>query len=267
MYSYSSLKAYDLCKRKFYFQFIERVPTEQTEALTFGSTVHAILKDAYEGLSTEDVLSYETIKPFINKKGIELDDNIFEKVNNLFMNLDYETLMPLKNKKVAKFETPIYLNENFERVEKMKGSAFMGVVDALFVLPKERKMIIVDYKTSNSTWVDWTQLKLYKYMARKLLKSAAPIDTYDVRFIFLKHNKVEQQIFTKDEVDMQVEQYLNGLMGAANSDIKKYEELKLIDANAKDKIFTAQKNKLCDWCPFKKGCPAFEKQEEDEFFL
>jgi hypothetical protein len=264
IYSYSSLKAYEMCKRKFFFQFIEKVPVEQTEALSFGSVVHAILQEAYNNLQSTEILSYNTIKPFILKHSMSVNKDLGIKIDELFKNIDYSTLVPLKYKKISKFETQIYLDKDFKRTKEYYRAKFMGVVDALFVVPEERKIIIVDYKTSNSTWVDWTQLKLYKYLANKSLLETAPIDYFDTRFIFLKHNKVEQSVFTRDEIDAQIENYLTNLIESADADYQKYLELKEEGVeNVHEIIYFPTKNKLCDWCPFNSSCPALKVKEEN----
>ena len=41
----SKVQCLNDCKRKFYFQYIEKIPVEQTKALKKGSNVHSLLEN------------------------------------------------------------------------------------------------------------------------------------------------------------------------------------------------------------------------------
>ena len=48
LYSPSSILTYKQCPRKFYYQYVEKLPTKKSFALVRGSIVHSVIEDFFK---------------------------------------------------------------------------------------------------------------------------------------------------------------------------------------------------------------------------
>ena len=151
--SYSQLQTFDICPLHYKLKYILKIPTPQTSAQSFGTSVHAALRNFYQNWQTGKKLKISNVKKIIadawinegysskthEKKALEKATKIV--TNYLVHNFDSKHL-PLA------LEYPFNFNLN--------GIKIAGRIDRIDKLDKN-KIEIIDYKTGDNVL---TQKKL-----------------------------------------------------------------------------------------------------------
>lgn len=235
--SASSIKTYDQCPKKYYYQYIEKLDRKQWDHFSIGNLCHKTLELFHkiymeEGLKKKKSLSNlmshafsEARKNFPNLRGELLKDS-------KQMILDY--LTSIKASKEMPMVKGVETSFEFSLCDNV---IIRGILDRIDIL-KDGTFNIVDYKTNkNPKYLDSFQLLIYGVW----LKEKYPeIESFKATFILLKHasSKREFEFNTED----------------LNSTRKKL--IKFAEKIGNDNEWITIPNHLCNWCDFKNVCSA-----------
>lgn len=154
--SYSEISDYEKCPKKYMYRYVYNVPTFQSSAASFGSTIHLVLKDFYklhksalEGL--EGIVSFPTLEDLYY---------LYEKHWNPY---GYDSKEHEKNRKekgiklLKRFYDDLYTkNEKILDLEKrfnfsIEDIVINGMIDRIDIInEKEKEVELIDYKTGNT---------------------------------------------------------------------------------------------------------------------
>lgn len=232
--SFTALNTYKSCPLKYKYQYILNFPTKQSKALSFGNTIHEVLKEYHVAKLNRDVKLEEVIEmyklkfqPFgyedrenqidYYKSGIELLTNYYNKY-------DGEKIKSVVIEKMFKFD--------------MGGVPVSGKIDRIDMVG-ENEYEIIDYKTGEMKTEkeirNDDQLTLYAEAAKEFFNFKKVKLTY----FYIEHDK--KVTTERDENDV--------------SRLKL--EVKEVFENIRNKNFKAtpsQRN--CMFCDFKDICPS-----------
>lgn len=271
--SASSINTYLQCPRKFFYQYIKKLPTKDSIYLLRGSIVHEVLEDFYDLDDKLEKTNFDEIKDWFLTKIKETFSIKWKQNEEKLMNLglDNQTLMFFFNESILMLEnwTKIIFNkiqkvmnekkinfnqaflllkpirESYYKSDKMK---IHGYIDAIHEF--DNKIIIIDYKTSKSSELKDTyklQLGLYALLYQE------------------KHNKFPDEVglfFLKDKELL--------IKPNENLIIKTLEKLNYVKNNTETEDisnYPMNPTKLCKWknakgsgqCDFYEYC--FENKE------
>ena len=273
-YSHSRLSTFEQCKLRYKYRYIDKIipEIEKTIEAHLGSMVHKTLEWLYNEArkgnlpSVDDMMLYYSRNwlqdykdVLIPKKGMT-DKDYFNKGVQFLLDY-YNRYQPFQENTIA-LEKEIYIDLDESGKHKIR-----GFIDRLCYNLETHEYEIHDYKTSNTLpsqeKIDSDrQLALYSIAVREMFPDTK---TDKVRLIwhYLNFNKRIESRRTEEQL----------------SQLKK-ETLELIKAieSTMDHEFTPTVSILCDWCPYKPICPAwnpggspggdnskFEKQMKLEF--
>lgn len=210
-WSYSALTAFETCPRRFELTRVSKKVFEpQTEATLWGNKVHKALE--------------------LYAKGSEGLPQEFEKYGRYV-----KKILAYEGKRVV--EERVALNKNLRPTKWMAKDVWVrGVID-IGVVGSERAYLL-DWKTGKRK-PDSDQLKLFAALA---FASYPWIDSVVTGFIWLKENKFDKELFTRDQLPEIWSEFLPRLSRVAA-------------AYDSDK-WTPKPSGLCrSWCPVgKKHC-------------
>ena len=260
IYSHSRLEAFEQCRLKFKFRYIDKIIPEIGQSIEthLGSTVHTTLEWLYTQIKKEITPAIEQVISYYAEKWQEefTDDIII--VKREFTEKDYFNKgvgfivkyytkhYPFKEKTIA-LEHKIILN----LTEEIK---LIGFIDRLVENLETNEIEIHDYKTSNSlpsrTQIEKNrQLALYSMAIKQTFgkgKNICLIWHYLAHDIKVCIRKTEQQL-----------------------EILKQEIIDLVKEIEEAEDFPPTKSILCDWCQYRDICTAWggapkskERQEE-----
>lgn len=166
-WSYSTLTSYETCPRRHYLTKVARTVTEpQTEAIVWGNTVHKALETRANTGAELPVV----IKPYE-----QLVDSIRSAPGELVV------------------ERKFAIDKQFKPTE-WKTSWARGIVDIGVI--NGNKASLFDWKTGKVK-PDSDQMKL---MALLTMATYDQITVVDTAFVYLKHNHIDKENFTRDQV-------------------------------------------------------------------
>jgi len=147
--SYSQIESFRTCPLHYKLSYIIRVPTPPSASLSFGSAIHATLKEFYErlrqGLKPSEKLLFEILQEKWQKEGFtskEHERKFFEKGKFYLSGFLKEEFDPQRKPYLMeqRFTLPLPL------MEKERPLKIGGVMDRVDVL-EDGSLEIVDYKT------------------------------------------------------------------------------------------------------------------------
>lgn len=210
-WSYSALTAFETCPRRFELTRVsKKVFESQTEATIWGNKVHKALELYAKGK--------QPLPPDMEKYGRYV-----------------KKIMSYKGKRVV--EERVALNKNLRPTKWMAKDVWVrGIID-IGVVGSERAYLL-DWKTGKRK-PDSNQLMLFAALAFAMYPW---IDSVVTGFIWLKEDKFDKQLFTRDQLPEIWSEFLPRLSRVARA----YEEDK----------WTPKPSGLCrNWCPVgKKHC-------------
>lgn len=154
-FSYTQLKTYELCPKKYLYQYILKIPTKPSSTLSFGTTVHATLKEFYAAAAVEE--------GGLPGLGVEIGvEGLLKIYKDNWLSIGYESkrhenMRKRHGEKMLKsfFENLFSKNDNVLELEKsfryiLGGNVITGAIDRIDLL-KEAKGVkhveLIDYKT------------------------------------------------------------------------------------------------------------------------
>jgi putative RecB family exonuclease len=245
--SASSVKTYEQCPKKYFFNYIERVPRKEWDHLGLGHLCHKTLEFFHEYCMKKyvnkndyaEIMSKSFIKA--RKAFPKLSGNIVQKAKDLLsvqyldengeLKLGYLGMLKkegIPNVQGIETSFSFYLNDKI---------LVRGLLDR-FDLMRDGRFHIIDYKTTKNTqYIDDFQLLVYGLW---LKKKYPEMQSFRGSYILLRHNS------NSKSYDFTIE------------DINKIEKT-LIEYGNKimvENVWTPIPTRLCDWCDFKNICPA-----------
>ncbi|WKZ30699.1 MAG: UvrD-helicase domain-containing protein [Candidatus Dojkabacteria bacterium] len=153
--SYSQIKTYDDCGKKYKYQYIIRLPSKPSSTLSFGNTVHAVLKSFYE----QQRAALSGLEGFVQTPTV---DDLIDSYHDKWISTGYDSREHEKirkeygERKLREFyenfysvkENPIELEKSFHY--KIGGVGMTGKIDRIDLVGKEdgREVVdLLDYKT------------------------------------------------------------------------------------------------------------------------
>lgn len=246
--SASSMSTYRQCALKFKFNKIDQIPDLPTEATLLGNFVHETLEEFYVLPPDE-----RTIAAARSMAG-----QVWEKADWPSRIAPY--IKPEKDVKLFRWRA-WWCIENLWRIEEPQSVQPTGIEEEVFgpigsVTVKgfidrfhrddDRNITISDYKTGKTPNVRYvgdkfTQLKIYATLM-KVLELGNP---KELELLFLKDGVKFSHQIVDDDIQATVD-YVTSTYDA-------------IMASCETGEFPANKSKLCDWCAYKKICPAWKR--------
>ena len=248
-YSHSKLAAYQQCRQKYKFRYVDDIPSPiRSIELHLGTTVHSALEQLYAGARQGDTISSDEFLAFYQQKwdeGFSAELRIVRSGTTAQTYLDmgrqmltnyYRSFQPFTQSTTLELEEKFLfpLSENHD---------IRGIIDRL-ARNADGSLEIHDYKTSrrlpNSAQVSSdVQLALYEIAIRHRWPDTGNISLIWHYLAFdkeIKITKTPQQLET-------VKQNALGL-------------IQRIEAATS---FPVNITPLCDWCEYKVICPAMKK--------
>jgi RecB family exonuclease len=251
----SSINTYKQCPRKYYYQYIEQLPTKGSIATVRGTIVHETLEYFFERPIAQVADTFTNLQYHVLSIAKERWMDHDEELTELGMTVDdinlykEETRMMLLNwlnyfwKKVQKdMEAGRMFEESFARLTPIRETEYRneemrirGYIDAIHEI--DGKIQIMDYKTSKNPIIS-EEYKLQLAIYAFLYKHTHGKVPDKVGIFFLKHG--EQLMDVNDE-----------LVAHADLEIRwVHERTKSIDIRDYDK----RRSPLCNYCDFYDYC-------------
>lgn len=241
----SSIGTFNQCPLKFKYSKIDGKQEDPTEATLMGNFVHDVLETLYHqpaenrGIGEAKIIAArlweegwgDRVRPWVRG-----DDNI-----RMFR---WKSWWCIEN--LWKIENPTYLSPTgleHELNGEIGGVRIKGFIDR-FSQAEGEGFIISDYKTGKTPKKNWVDDKFFQLLVYShLLESTGVGKAVGVELLYLKDGVK----FTKNVTDQELESVEKTIV-----------ETKLeIDKRCETEEFEAQKSILCNWCSFKKECPAW----------
>jgi len=242
----SSVGTFQQCPLRFKYSRIDKIPEPPTIHTMLGNFVHEILEDLYSFDAKDRTLPVARSiardkwdnKYSVETKQLNIDDHDFR----------WKAWWCVEN--LWKCEEPTEVNlesVEFEINGEIHGVQIKGFVDR-FQKDENGKIVIEDYKTGkvpNPRFTDdkFQQLLIYAVMLEELGIG----ETSEIRLMYL----VAPKILSK-AVDNQ----------ARKKTIKTLVDTKAsVDQFCEEGVFPTKAGPLCNWCTFKKICPAWKTKK------
>jgi CRISPR/Cas system-associated exonuclease Cas4 (RecB family) len=224
--SYSRLKLYKTCPRKFELVYLYRFEDKSGQAAEQGKLIHKIIQ-----LYTENnIKSFSTM--LRNKSSMEELLSYYEKAKSS-SNITYHIYLDevsncLKNFiRVNTYENKKVQETEYECSSKIGDYNLKCIIDRI-----DAGNEVIDYKTGNPRYVQNRQLNTYAYSLCN-----GNWDEYYLSFQFLKDGEVKRWRYTK----------------ALHNSIEKW-ILETVHEIENTRIFKKRTSRLCDYCSVKKHC-------------
>ncbi|MCJ7652108.1 MAG: PD-(D/E)XK nuclease family protein [Actinobacteria bacterium] len=233
--SYSAVSSYQNCPLQYKFQYVDKIPSLPSPALSFGQSVHEALRWFYD-IPTGDPHPLEEFLDYLEEcwSGEGYSSN--EEEARYF--LQARSALELFYRNLGDFRIPAALERRF--VVDLGFCYLSGVIDRLDKDP-EGGFEIIDYKTNRrlppaKKLHEDLQLPIYHIAVEKIWE----VSPEKVTFHYLLLNHRHSMTITPERVE--------GALG----DIKRVIEC------IENEAFDPRKNPLCPWCDYIGICPAWE---------
>ena len=248
-YSHSKLETFEQCKQKYKFRYIDKIEIKEKPIEAFlGSVVRETLEWLYQQVKQKKLPSIDetiiyyiasweksyTPEVYIVRHGLKTAD--YFNMGITFI-LNYYTKHHPFDDNTLETEKRICI-----KLDEPGKNKLTGIIDRLVHNTEKNEIEIHDYKTANilptKEKIDNDrQLALYSIAIKEEFGS-----NKKVKLIW--HYLAFNEKLVSERTDEQLEQL-------------KKETLKLIGQIESETEFAASKSILCDWCQFKKMCPAW----------
>lgn len=243
--SASSISTWEQCPQRYKYSRIDGIPEPETDSQIMGNFVHEILENVYKLPSEQrTIANAQQVSRVVWVNGwaerlaaIGVDETKMREFR-------WKSWWCVEN--LWSIENPVEISpiglESEYYVEILPGINIKGFVDR--ITPNGDGVKVTDYKTGKfprPAYMDqkWFQLLLYKIIVEKTIDK--PVN--EVELIYLKDGKsIAKQTTPKDNEAT--------LVRVSNV----YGEIK---ESIQTGNFPTKVSKLCDWCNYKKICPAW----------
>ena len=238
--SASSVKTYEQCPRKYYFNYIEKAPKKEWEHFDLGNLCHHTLETFHD---------HFIIEKYNKKQAAKIMGEAFAKARLEYPKLTDELVAEAKQMMTDYLK--MISSNGMPKVKSCEQDFDFKIADSIMVrgyidridIVKDDKFRIMDYKTTkNAQYLDPFQLLVYGIW---LKKTYPDVKDFIGAYVLLRHqSKLKEYSFNLIDIE------------AA--------EKKLIDyANTirAENAWITIPSKLCNFCDFKDICPA-QKQSK-----
>ncbi len=242
----SSMGTFNQCPQKFRFSKIDMIADEPTSATLMGNFVHETLEYFYvlppedrnmanlkalAASTWENSEWLERVTPWI---GVDPD------VIRLFRWNSWWCLEHIFDVENPKSVDATYIE--YELNGQLDGVTLKGFIDRLTV--NETETVIADYKTGKTPRAQWVadkflQLKIYGALAIELGVGRPDY----LSLLYLKDGTGFRHRFTDEDIE-ETKVYVRSTKDA-------------VDIACETHEFETRKTRLCDWCAYKRICPAW----------
>lgn len=241
----SSMATYRQCPQKFKFNKIDLIPDPSNHWAVLGNFVHDVLEELYKlEPQFRTIVSARAIAKDMweSKWGEEASKVIFtEKEIKQFRWSAWwcvENLWQLENPEKI---SPVGIE--FELNGKVAGVMLRGFIDRYSFSENTTMLTVSDYKTGKTPKLDLEEKFLQLLIYAKLLSSLGIGDVDKIELLYLKDGvKLEKKVTDKDF--KRVVEYIQ-------------ETKNMVDNSCISGFFEARKSYLCNFCSYKKICPAW----------
>lgn len=234
--SKSKVNSYLKCPREFKFQYVDEIPSKPNKYMALGSDVHLIAEKFVEKF--EDDLEDIDIQNELLEVSRELDlgygldehiDNLGSFFREVFVDNDYKL-----------FSTEEYLID--------KKNRFSGICD-IILEDENGKLVVIDYKTSNSNSFSKYRLELCYY--KLLVENVYHRQVSSVGVFFTKNGRLRLLDVSSEE---------NKRKYLSHSEIEEaIDTMHQVRQKINNKEFPKKEQYLCRYCTYRNLC-------EDEFY-
>lgn len=235
--SASKVKTYHQCPRKYYYNYVEKLPRKQWGHFDIGTLAHGAL-DYFHKKYKKDTGKKKNLKRLMKnsfqkqRKKMEKEASLSPDVLFMVRDMLINYLNTLEENGIGseilelEKDFTLSLNEKYD---------VRGIVDRLD-LDNDGLYHIKDYKTNkNPKYMDPEQLKTYGIY---LLDKQPDIDRFRGSYIMLRFGNMHISYdFNKDDVEKQ-----------------KKKLIEVADAITEEERWITKPSILCDWCDFKGPC-------------
>jgi len=170
-WSYSSLKEYQNCPKKYHeIRVLKNYTVKETEQMRYGTEVHKALED-YVRDGVELAKNYQRFKPFVDK------------------------LISIPGEKYCEYEMALTYNRepcDFKSEDRwVRGIADLVIVDGDYAF-------IIDYKTGSNKYPDPKQLRLMSLM---LFTYFPDVKKIKAGLLFVMHNSFVSEEYLRKDMD------------------------------------------------------------------
>ncbi len=241
--SYSQIQTFDMCPLHYKLRYLLKIPGIPSSALSFGTSVHAVLRDIYQLAMRGEKVTKEQIPEFLSRdwvnQGFESKSHqqtALQQAKKILFSY-FEENFPVKNQVLA-VEAPFSFS--------LDGLRVGGRIDRVDKL-KNNNIEIIDYKTGNRTLPDEKKLLTDLQMTFYGLAGTEVHDEIFARqpdevllsLFFLEANKKVTTMRTKEQ-----------LVEAKKLILQKVEEIEHSD-------FLCNGSLNCKNCEYKMLCTTF----------
>ena len=238
--SVSSVETFQSCNAKWYYRYVEKLPSPKNYYSTTGSFIHKILEvfirhlNKYKNLTSASSFAFMiaqkdeelklTLTPEIIKEGKAWLDFIVERFRN------DPSLIP----SVHKVELPFVFKIPETNI------SIRGFIDRIDVLGPN-KLKVIDYKTSsNPSYLKPFQLITYAIAT----KHKFPNNDVEVAYQLIRHD-FSMKEFSFNEQDEK---------NVIDTFIKVASQIETLKVKQPSTAWTPTPTKLCDYCPYRIKC-------------
>jgi putative RecB family exonuclease len=235
--SASSMKTYEQCPKKYYYNYIAKEPRKQWDHFDLGNLCHRAL-EIFHQTYMEEGTSKKSLSRLMSHSFTEARKEFEDIKNNLLV--EAKELIQNYLASVSKGNMPLVkgveTSFDFHLSDDILIRGFLDRVDIL----KSGIFHIVDYKTTKNTkYLDPFQLLIYGMW---LKKEYPHVENFKASYLLLRHNsKLKSYDFNVKDLDK------------CKKKILKYAEK--INTSLEEDTWAPIPGPLCNWCDFKKICP------------
>jgi len=183
--SYSQMQVFEICPLQYKFRYIYRLPVTPSAALSFGSSMHIVLRDFYRFLQRGKKLNKDQLLRLLHNSWIS-EGYTSKKHEEMRLREGEEILSQYFEKNKNKFKTPLFVEQDFRLP--LGNFTLIGRIDRIDPMDK-KKVEIIDYKTGKT----WDQAKADKDLQLSVyalaIKEVFKLKPEELTLEFLEHQK------------------------------------------------------------------------------
>lgn len=254
MYSHSKLSAFEQCRLKFKFRYIDKIipEIEKTIEAHLGDIVHQTLEWLYSQVKDKIIPTIDDMIVFYSQAWMkDYTETIMQNGDDekIFFNKGIQYLLDYYKRYHPFDDNTLEVEKNITLVLDEEGNyRIRGFIDRLAYNLKNKEYEIHDYKTSKTMpeqekIENDRQLALYSIAIKELFGK-----DQEVKLVwhYLFFNKRIESRRTHEQIEQ----------------LKK-ETIELIKTIESATEFPANKSRLCEWCAYKPICPAWNSFSEE----
>jgi len=241
IFSYTQLESYDRCPLQYKYQFVLKIPTAPTAALSFGDTIHKTLQSFYQQFLINKNIGKNELLSIYKQNWLPL--GYISKAHEIRMKKEGEKmlinfLLKFHNSKIKVIDL-----EKFFKIKINNDISIVGKIDR--VDDKEKGEVeIIDYKTGKKP--DEKSLKKNFQLAIYALAAT------DQGLYKKKINKVHLSFYYLQDIEkVSVKKTNIDLMEVKKNILEKAAEIRASE-------FEPHVGPWCDFCPFRMICEAWQ---------